>query len=313
MKKNKYFIILAVIATLLVVPQWCLGQEEQKNLTGYGELEDRTVLYEVVLHLYRWYLDETDAQKIVGQNTCIFHVRPLNVALDPGDKSLFGSIVLPQLGVSVVMKKADYAIQELDLVVKSDGFKIINVARDLSESNENFNEIKLNYADIRDFAFRNRNLSRFPDENLLMRMRLSARGQILKYLEDREKAGLPNRIGTVSELFKKEQILHLSPLSKVANEMWVFWETGRMLIRFSSDLDLENPALWDHDDLAVDIYNIDEQTVVSLDEVAGSNAYMTRDQVGRILFNCIVLGKRLVIETLTAEEVEAAKKKAVLQ
>jgi hypothetical protein len=33
--------------------------------------------------------------------------------------------------------------------------------------------------------------------------------------------------------------------------------------------------------------------VVSLDEVAGSNAFMTRDQAGRILFNCMVLGRRL--------------------
>jgi hypothetical protein len=35
--------------------------------------------------------------------------------------------------------------------------------------------------------------------------------------------------------------------------------------------------------------------VVSLDEVAGSNAYMTRDHVGRILFNCIVLGRRVIL------------------
>ena len=56
------------------------------------------------------------------------------------------------------------------------------------------------------------------------------------------------------------------------------------------------------------MYNIDEQTVVSLDEVAGSNAYMTRDQVGRALFNCIVLGRRLEFEPLddvTAEEENA--------
>ena len=54
--------------------------------------------------------------------------------------------------------------------------------------------------------------------------------------------------------------------------------------------------------MAVDLYDIDEQVVVSLDEVAGSNAYMTRDQVGRALFNCIVLGRRVVLEPLEGEE-----------
>ena len=44
------------------------------------------------------------------------------------------------------------------------------------------------------------------------------------------------------------------------------------------------------------MFDIDEQVVVSLDEVAGSNAYMTRDQVGRILFNCIVLGQQLIVK-----------------
>jgi hypothetical protein len=77
-----------------------------------------------------------------------------------------------------------------------------------------------------------------------------------------------------------------------------------MLIRFASDIDLEHPAVWDHDELAVNIYDIDEQTVVSLDEVAGSNAYLTRDQVGRALFNCIVLGKRMVLNPPDLEKAQ---------
>jgi hypothetical protein len=54
--------------------------------------------------------------------------------------------------------------------------------------------------------------------------------------------------------------------------------------------------MWEHDELAVSFYDLDEQVVVSLDEVAGSNAYLTRDQVGRALFNCIVLGKRVALD-----------------
>ena len=48
-----------------------------------------------------------------------------------------------------------------------------------------------------------------------------------------------------------------------------------------------------HQTLGIRTYDVLTQTVVSLDEAAGSNAYMTRDQIGRALFNCIVLGQRL--------------------
>ena len=68
---------------------------------------------------------------------------------------------------------------------------------------------------------------------------------------DREKAGLESTLGTWEELQQMDHVVHLSPLSEVANEVWMFWETGRMLIRFASDIDLENSAVWDHDELAV--------------------------------------------------------------
>ena len=71
-----------------------------------------------------------------------------------------------------------------------------------------------------------------------------------------------------------------------------------MLIRFASDIDLASPAVWEHEELAARLYDIDENVVVSLDEVAGSNAYLTRAQVGRALYNCIVLGRRVELQPL---------------
>jgi hypothetical protein len=53
--------------------------------------------------------------------------------------------------------------------------------------------------------------------------------------------------------------------------------------------------LWGHAALAVRTYDLAEQTVVSLDEVPGSNEFLTRDQVGRALYNCMVLGRRMVL------------------
>ena len=132
---------------------------------------------------------------------------------------------------------------------------------------------------------------------MLKRMRMSAREAVIDYLEDYKKVELESQPDTFDRLMKQDQIVYFSPFPDVANEVWAFWETGRMLIRFSSDIDLENPAMWDHDELTAKLYDIDEQTVVSLDEVAGSNAYMTRDQVGRALYNCIVLGRRMILQT----------------
>jgi hypothetical protein len=68
-----------------------------------------------------------------------------------------------------------------------------------------------------------------------------------------------------------------------------------MLIRFTSDLDLSNPSVWGKESLKVRTFDIDKQVVVSQSEVPGSNAFLNRDQVGRVLYNCIVLGQRVAV------------------
>ena len=290
------WILMIILAVALTGP---VALAQQGRVTVSSTLSEREYLFEVVRHLYRWYLDETDVEKIVGKREVAFWVEERMPKLDPGDKSRFGEIIIPDLDVRVTVKKADYAIEELGLVVKDDTFKIINVARGgLPSESSGYKVVSTSYQAMRDYTHRTRALAQFPQDALLLQMRLCARERILQYLHNREQDGLKNSIGTLDELKQREQIIHLSPLSNVANEAWLFWETGRMLIHFSSDIDLENPALWDHDELAVKLYNIDEQTVVSLDEVAGSNAYLTRDHVGRVLFNCIVLGRRLTLQPL---------------
>jgi hypothetical protein len=89
------------------------------------------------------------------------------------------------------------------------------------------------------------------------------------------------------------QIAYLAPLSPVANEAWVYLENQKLLVRFASDIDLINPDVWKHEALMVRTWDVRNQVVVSLDEAAGSNAFMTRDQIGRALYNCVILGQRL--------------------
>lgn len=247
-----------------------------------AELLDSAYLSEIVRHLYRWYMDEADVENAAGVKEFPFWVRTLDVQLDPGDNSQLAELVLPLVGLSAKVKKSDYTIEDLGTEAKSDTFRIVNVARIPvpEERPADYAEVILDYKEMKDYLFRTRAQAQFPDQAMIDHLR-----PVL-----REHLGLnPN------ERSPGEQIVHMAPLSPVANELWILLENKKMLVRFASDIDLENPAMWDNQALGIKTYDIENQTVVSLDEVPGSNAFMTRDQVGRALFNCVILGQRLSI------------------
>jgi len=258
-----------------------------------AELLDTAYLSEIVRHLYRWYMDEGDIENVAGEVLFPFWVRTLDVQLDPGDNSQFAEIVLPLVGLSAKVKKADYKIEDLGAEAKSDTFRIINVARIPipDECPADYAEVTLDYKEMKNYLFETRSQAQFPDDAMIDRLR-----PVL-----REHLGLdPN------ERSPGEQVVHMAPLSPVANELWILLENGKMLVRFASDIDLENPAMWEHQTLGIRTYDIENQTVVSLDEVPGSNAFMTRDQVGRALYNCVILGQRLSITNPPAGAVSSA-------
>ena len=260
--------------------------EDQKSLAAGREPTDERYLSEVMRHLYRWYLDETDVVSTIKRGHFLLWVREVEPRLDPGDKSRFVEIILPDMGVRVKAKRADYKIPELGIQVRSKTFKITDVVRGKPQTQRPADavEVKAEYKAMRDRLSRTRNRIQPPGDELLQRLRVAVREHSLKYLADRNR-----------KLPTTPQTINLGPISPVANETWVLWEEGRVLYRFSSDIDLANPAFWKHEKLGVDLFSIDEQVVVSLDEVAGSNAYLTRDQVGRVLFNCLVFGRRLTL------------------
>lgn len=264
------------------------------------ELASEPFLFEIIQYLYRWYLDENHAQTIVGDGSAVFLVREETKSNDPDDNSRYGTIILPQIGYSLTVKKADYKIEELGIEVHSDGFEIVNVTLDLHEVQpEGFEKISIPYETLIASAHESRADSEFPEGDLLQAMFQAAKREIQQYVNERAAADLPLDLHghhSLESFLASQQEVYLSPLPAVANDVWMFWETGGMLLHFSTELDLRDPALWDNQHLEVELFDLDEQTVVSLHEVAGSNAYLTRDQVGRILYNCLVLGKRMVVE-----------------
>jgi hypothetical protein len=249
------------------------------------EVVDRPLLMEVTTYLYRWVLDEKDVEPVIEEGELVYWLRELSPELDEGDASRMLEVWMPQFSLQITLRKADYRIPEMNLAVKNNQFKITNVLRgNPPAASEGFIVIRIPYAEVEAYAFERRAHAVFPEGAFLEALRETARNQLIA--EYKERGEVPP---------SGSQQVFFAPLSPVANDLWIFWETGGKLLRFSSDLDLEDPALWKKEGLTLRSFDLRKQTVVHLNEVKGSNAYMTRDQVGRYLFNCIVLGKKVLL------------------
>jgi hypothetical protein len=195
------------------------------------------------------------------------------------------------------LKKADYRIPESGTHIRNSDYKIATVDRYGALPAPESEYIKVAYP--RDeaiaYLYETRNQKRFPNDKVRVQFGNALRERMLK----------ENPIEIMGD-----QLLFLAPFSPVSNELWVFWENQRKIIRFTSDSDYGDAAIWENKHVGVDIYDLDHDIVISLLEMSGSNAYITKDAVGRILFNCVVLGQRLVItEKEIAEKDRAFREK----
>lgn len=260
------------------------------NATTKDWKEDCTskeFLSEVTRYLYRWHMSAQQIEYATTGNLFEFWIQQLDYELDQDDESIYQEIIIPKMGMRVVVKKTDYRISELDLEVKGDGYRITSfntiTASDYATQKRNYKVIAFDYKKLKTHLFETRNDVTFPTTSLLREIGKAASLQMKKYFNQ-------NKIPIPSVY---EKTIHVSSLSPVSNEIWVFWELGQLVFRFSSDVDIEHPAMWKHQPLHADIFDLDTQVIVSLTEMPGSNAYLTRDVAGRILYNCIIRGKRI--------------------
>lgn len=237
---------------------------------------------EIIRYAYRWHLDETQLHSVQDYDDCEFWVRPLEVEQDADDNSRFLELLAPRLKLRAELKKADYEVEELGLRIQNDNFRILSVSRyeERPAHRKAYRIIRFDRKGILDYLFRTRNEFTYPDEDLRERLRAALR-EHLSEEESLQPAG--------------PQTVYVAPLSAVSNDLWVFWENDRKIIRFSSDADMTTKAYWEYDDIGVEVYDLDEDVVVSLAEVGGSNAYVTRDWASRVLFNCVALGEKLIL------------------
>ena len=249
----------------------------------FAELGGDDGFFQVAHYLYRWYLDEND----FGRRDLAFQrqlwIRRLQTVTDENDKSRFMEVVFPAVGVTVTLKKTDYRIPELKLDVRSDGYRIVRISRDTRTAADAHDYVRLAFdsAALNTRLFQARSQAQFPSDELLARMKEAVAKQVVEL-------ALP-------VASQSENTLYFAPIHTVTNEIWAYWEEGKLLFRFTSDIDLGNPSLGSPDTLGVALYDTVSQTVVSHEEKPGDDSFITRDQVGRALYNCIVLGRKATV------------------
>ena len=262
------------------------AHQDQKGAAPlFAELGGDDGFFQVVHYLYRWQLDENDFQRRDPAFRRQLWIRRLQTVTDENDNSRFMEVVFPAVGVTVTLKKTDYRIPELKLDVKSNGYRIVRISREPRSVSEDRDYLRFEFdADaLNARLFQERSQAQFPGDELLDRMKDGVARQVAEL-------ALP-------AARKSENTVYFAPVHSVANEIWAYWEEGKLLFRFTSDIDLNNPAVWAQDTLCVSIYDTVSQTVVSHEEKPGDGSFITRDQVGRALYNCIVLGRKSMIPT----------------
>jgi hypothetical protein len=247
-----------------------------------AEVLTRDYVAEIIRYLYRWYADETLLASVSRYSDTELWTRPLHPRLDADDDSRFCELLFPRVHLRIVLKRADYLVEELGQRIRNDSFKVHSVGQYASPpaSRSAYTVFRFDRGELSDYLFRTRNDRTFPDEELRERLR----GAVRKAMGERP-----------ADVEDGPALVYLAPLSPVSNDLWVYWENGHRLIRFSSDADLTQKVYWELAPVNVHVYDVRENVVISLGEVPGSSKYVTRDWAARALFNCIALGQKVTM------------------
>jgi hypothetical protein len=256
--------------------------------TTLKSLLEKQFVLDVLQHVYRWHFDQSYLLEAGKLDALEVWARRLHPRLDAGDRSDFAELWIPAARTRVELKRSDYSIPEMNLEVVDRSFKVKRVIREPRPpaSRSNYEVESYAQVEVQDHLFTTRT-NRMPvSENL----KTVTRKLIVEHLNK-----------THSDPFTEDQIFHVAPISPVCNDFWIFWETERKIMLFAADMSLSNPGFSKLSQLRMDVIDLDKDVVASTREVPGSNAFVTKDWVGRLFFNCILYGQRQV---WTPEEIE---------
>lgn len=282
MKLSKTISLVLLLAGLCCLSACQSTTRKPPTPAELSEVLQPDYLHLVMRYLYRWQLDQSEFEALLDHGKLVFWIQPLQPKLDPGDNSQFAAILFPQLDLSLRLKKADYRIAETDTPVKSQHFKVTRVTRGKISKLRPQNSIvvTMDTEELRDFLFQTRFQRDTFDPVIVEYLRQAAHEQAVKE-------------GLLDTNAVTAYTINIAPRSPVANETWVFWGIRRQLFYIASDIDIADPTFWKHQTFKFRTFDLNQQVVISNEEATGSNFYLTRNQVSRALFNCMVLGQRI--------------------
>ncbi|AOS43640.1 hypothetical protein Verru16b_00692 [Lacunisphaera limnophila] len=245
-------------------------------------LADRDWLREVIRYTYYWYLDDAFFGATQADTTIDVWVRGVEPhQRDPEDRSRFAELWLPQAKVLLGLKQADYHIPELDLPVKSAGYRVIRGSHEETPPGDP--------AAWQRVAF---------DRAALFEELRSTRGNLhapRPATQALAVAAMRREFARAGDV-KGPQQLFIAARTDVTTDVWVFWLDRRLLVRISGDMDAVDPGLAAHLPLLVRRYPLGENVVASFHEAEGRNSFLTRDLASRALFVCLARGEAVVLE-----------------
>jgi hypothetical protein len=275
------------IAALALALAGCVSSSDSPRQTAPADQAaltpflEKPFVFAVLGHIYRWHFDQSYVLEAGQVDDFEVWARRLYPRLDAEDRSEFAELWMPAIHTRIELKRSDYRVPEMNLAVVDKSFKVTRVTRQPRPPapRSDYEVGRYARAELQDHLFATR-ADRAPVSDAL---RAAARKLVIEYLNKSHPAP-----------FTEDQILYVAPVSTVCNDLWVFWENGRKVMLFSADMDLSNPGFAELSQLRLEVIDLDKDVVASTKEVPGSNAFVTKDWVGRLFFNCILYGERLV-------------------
>ncbi|MEI6805111.1 MAG: hypothetical protein WCK49_01225 [Myxococcaceae bacterium] len=205
------------------------------------ELTQTDFISSVMRYVYLWSDSPESSDKI--------WVRLVKIKTDKGDHSQFAEMWLPAQKLLIDLKKADYQVPERNLTMKDNGFKI-RLVKHLPKAPAPISGWKVLALPSK------KNLTQkhvFPDE--------TAKIQLKKALGSYPDTG---------------EACYIAPVSQVSNELWVFCESPKLALRFSTDVKLTDP-------LSVHAIDLNKEGIPP-------------EWAGRLLYNTVILGEKLDLD-----------------
>ena len=263
--------------------------------SNYVQPDKAEYLRGALHYIYYWFLDSEHFFEQDQDKDLEIFVKKVEYSKDKDNNSERYILIIPDLDFGVDLVKANYRIGELGLQITNSSFKIVAVYPNIREvsTNEGFTVRYLKENRVFSELLKNRNKKSHPSEEITKKITESLEKII--DIESKASSDIPNNF-------------YVSPLSEFSNDIWIFWETQKKLVRFSSATDFTNDGYWQLLPLFTKIYDLDTDVVTSLEEVRGSNAYITKTWAGRIMYNCVVDGIKVVVQPSSNTKLPAQKK-----